>query len=221
MVDAANNGIPVISMSLGGTLQLGGGKLNASNAAASVNAWRRVANYVNNKGTLVVAAAGNSSLDMNGTLFFVPADVPTVMAVSATGTSTAWSGDGHVPAFPFDPVDAAPGSDVLAFYSNYGAQVDVSAPGGDCGPAFPNDCDYRHLIASTYIFPDGASMGWAWFAGTSMATPHVSAVAAEVRALHPTWTPGAVRSWLKDNAEPIGPRQLFGQGLVNADLAVR
>jgi hypothetical protein len=68
----------------------------------------------------------------------------------------------------FPTVDAAPGSDVLAFYSNYGAQVDVSAPGGDCGPLFPNDCDYRHLIVSTYIFPDGQSLGWAWFAGTSV-----------------------------------------------------
>jgi subtilisin family serine protease len=56
--------------------------------------------------------------------------------------------------------------------------------------------------------------------GTSMATPHVAAVAAQVRALHPSWTPGDVRGWLKDHAEAIGPRQQFGAGLVNADLAV-
>jgi subtilisin family serine protease len=55
---------------------------------------------------------------------------------------------------------------------------------------------------------------------TSTAAPHVSAVAAYVRALHPTWTPGDVRSWLKTTAEPLGNRQSFGAGLLNADGAV-
>ena len=219
MIDAASSGYPVISMSLGGTLQYGG--MTSHDAAASVNAWRRVANYVNQRGTLIVAAAGNSALDMNGTLFNIPSDLPTVMAVSATGTSTRFPGDGHNIVFPFTTVDAAPGSDVLAFYSNIGAQVDVSAPGGDLGPDFPYDFDYRHLIPSTFVFPNNGAFGWAWFAGTSMATPHVSAVAAEVRALHPDWSPGRVRSWLKDTAEFIGTRQEFGHGLVNADLTVR
>ena len=60
-----------------------------------------------------------------------------------------------------------------------------------------------------------------FMAGTSMATPHVSAVAAYVRSIHPDWTPGAVRSWLKDTAESIGSRQAFGAGLVDADAATQ
>jgi hypothetical protein len=50
-----------------------------------------------------------------------------------------------------------------------------------------------------------------------MATPHVAAVAAVVKALHPDWTPGAIRAFLKATAEPIGPHQQFGHGLVSAD----
>jgi subtilisin family serine protease len=76
------------------------------------------------------------------------------------------------------------------------------------------------LILNDYISPNGL-LSYAFFAGTSMATPHVSATAAYVRALHPLWTPGAVRSWLKDTATPIGDRQLFGAGLVNADAAAQ
>jgi subtilisin family serine protease len=52
-----------------------------------------------------------------------------------------------------------------------------------------------------------------------MSAPHVSAVAAVVRALHPGWTPGEVRAYLKSTSEPIGSRQLFGHGLINADAA--
>ncbi len=58
-------------------------------------------------------------------------------------------------------------------------------------------------------------------AGTSMATPHVSAVAAYVRAIHPDWTPGQVRAWLQSTAQTIGHRPGFGHGMVNADAAAR
>jgi lantibiotic leader peptide-processing serine protease len=54
-----------------------------------------------------------------------------------------------------------------------------------------------------------------------MATPHVAGVAALVKSLHPDWTPGQLRSHLKDTAQPIGDRRQFGQGLVDADAAVR
>jgi subtilisin family serine protease len=76
------------------------------------------------------------------------------------------------------------------------------------------------LILSTAITA-GGGLTYAFAAGTSMATPHVSAVAAMVRALHPDWNPGQVRAYLKSTAEDIGPRQQFGHGMVDADKAVR
>jgi subtilisin family serine protease len=131
------------------------------------------------------------------------------MSTSATGTSQLVVYGGAVV--------AAPGSDVLAYYSNYGSSVDVAAPGGDCGPD-PTTCVGQYLIANTGISASGAAT-YVLMAGTSMATPHVSAVAAYVRSMHPAWTPGDVRSWLKTTAQPIGSRQSFGAGLVDADAA--
>lgn len=209
IVDATTRGYKTINMSLGGTI-------NRRNQNASWLAWDRVVKYADRMGVTIVAAAGNSSENSNGTLANVPSDLSTVISVSATGTNNlVVSGGG---------LNAAPGSDVLAFYSNIGAAKDLSAPGGDCGPTYPKQCVAEFLILSTYIFesgPGAGQPGYSWMAGTSMASPHVAAVAAVVRALHPDWTPGAVRSWMKDTSDPIGDRQWFGQGLVNANSAAR
>ncbi len=211
IVLAALNRYPVINMSLGSTIDR-----SDSNDNASWLAWDRVTKLATRLGTLIVTSAGNAALSSNGNLAHVPSDLPSVMATSGTGTSSLVVSGGQLV--------AAPGSDVLAFYSNSGGAVDISAPGGDCGPGYPDTCARDYLIISTYIFETGASAGaagYAWMAGTSMASPHVAAVAAVVRALHPGWTPGAVRSFLKETAEDIGSRQWFGHGLVNADLATR
>jgi lantibiotic leader peptide-processing serine protease len=207
IVDAANNHIPVISMSLGSVMQHQG-----KDGAASWKAWNRVLDYANRAGTLVVASAGNDGINVNGTLAHVPGDISTVVNTSASGWSQLVLVGGT---YQF-----APGShDVLAFYSDYGSAVDLTAPGGDCGPD-PNGCFAQYLILNDYVFPDGR-LGYAFFAGTSMATPHVSAVAAMVRALHPELGPGDVRSFLKEHAEPLGDRQAFGHGMCNADLATQ
>lgn len=208
IVDAALKGYDVINMSLGSTIDR-----SDSGDNASWLAWDRVAKIANRLGTLIVTSAGNAEQSSNGRIAHVPSDLPTVMSTSATGTSSLQTVDGQLV--------AAPGSDVLAFYSNYGSAVDVAAPGGDCGPGYPDTCDADYLILSTYIFEDNGAPGYSWMAGTSMASPHVAAVAAVVRALHPDWTPGAVRSFLKETAEAIGPRQAFGHGLVSADFATR
>lgn len=207
IVDAALRGTAAINLSLGGTIDRSNRDDNASWLA-----WDRVTKFANRLGTVIVAAAGNESENSNGTLAHVPSDLPMVISVSATGTSQLVVAGGLL--------QAAPGSDVPAFYTNYGAATDLAAPGGDCGPTYPAGCDSNYLILSTYIFETGASAGaagYAWFAGTSMAAPHVTAVAAVVRAMHPSWDPGTIRSFLKSTADPLGSRQLFGQGMVSAD----
>ena len=201
IIAATQAGYPVISMSLGGHAM----RSNSSDNASWL-AWDRVAKWANRNGTLIVASAGNSAFNLNGALAHFPSDLSTVFSTSATGTSQLQVVNGAVV--------AAPGSDVLASYSNYGSSVDIAAPGGDCG----TPCIGQYLIANAGITETGAA-GYYLMAGTSMATPHVSAVAAYVRSQHPAWTPGDVRSWLKTTAQPIGSRQAFGAGMVDADAA--
>lgn len=206
IIQATQAGYPVISMSLGSHVLR-----NDKGSNASWLAWDRVTKWANRNGALVVASAGNSAYNLNGSLAHVPSDLSSVFSTSATGTSQLQLVAGAY--------SAAPGSDVLAEYSNYGSSVDIAAPGGDCGPN-PAVCNGRHLIANDGISPTGAATYYL-MGGTSMATPHVSAVAAYVRSIHPGWSPGDVRSWLKDSAENIGSRQAFGAGLVDADAAAR
>jgi subtilisin family serine protease len=215
IIDATLRGYRVISLSLGSY-----GVHNDKDYNASWVAWDRVAKWANRNGVLIVASAGNGAVNLNGTLFHIPSDLPTVMNTSATGASQldqvpdAFSATGYV-------YDVAPGADYLASYSNYGAAVDIAAPGGDCPPT--GTCYNQFFIYNDGIV-EGFSTGAAayyWMAGTSMATPHVSAVAAWVFAMHPNWTPGDVRAWLKTTAEVIGSRQQFGHGMVNADAATQ
>ena len=211
IADAAHKGYAVINLSLGSTIDRRDPGDNASWLG-----WDRVAKFANRMGTVIVTAAGNEAENSNGTLAHIPSDLPTVISTSATGSSQLVVAGGLIV--------AAPGSDVLAFYSNFGGATDMSAPGGDCGPG--PGCNGNYFIMSTYIFEDDSTpgvpagtAGYAQYAGTSMASPHVAAVAAIVKALHPDWTPGQIRSYLKETAAPIGPQQLFGHGLVNADEA--
>jgi subtilisin family serine protease len=64
---------------------------------------------------------------------------------------------------------------------------------------------------------------YAFFDGTSMATPHVSAVAALVWAHHPECTAAELRNSLDFSALDLGPAgrdTKFGYGLVQAKAAV-
>jgi subtilisin family serine protease len=211
IIDATLKGYRVISMSLGSY-----GVHNDKDYNASWLAWDRVAKWANRNGVLIVASAGNGAVSLNGTLFHIPSDLPTVMNTSATGAGFLLG----------PPYEVAPGTDYLASYSNFGAAVDIAAPGGDCYPADPDYCTsyLQYWILNAGVlegFHASPTAAYYFMQGTSMATPHVSAVAAWVFAMHPNWTPGDVRAWLKTTAEVIGSRQQFGHGLVNADAATQ
>lgn len=210
VVDAAQKGYQVASLSLGGHYDKSNSADNAEYLARD-----RVMKYADRLGTLVVASAGNANLDLNGTLVHLPSDLPSVVCTSASAVG-GWS------TTPEGLINVAPGQDAFASYSNYGAAVDLSGPGGDNAPG-PYPFHYGYIL-STWISvaKNGKPQpGYVWSAGTSMATPHVSAVAALVRAVNPGWTPGDVRSHLKTTSELVGERQLYGIGLVNADNATR
>ena len=85
-------------------------------------------------------------------------------------------------------VGASTDSDARWAYSNYGTCVDLFAPGED--------------IVSAFVGSGGSPNPYATrtLSGTSMATPHVTGIAAIYLADHPTASPSSVRSYLLQTA---------------------
>ena len=159
----------------------------------------------------IVASAGNGYSNLNGSLATVSADLPNVISVGATS----------IRPLPEYPQEGA--YDVLADYSNWGASITLVAPGGDLTPVPP--WLYYYMNASVLVDPVCAAsancpVGYALFGGTSGASPHVAAVAGLIIDQNPGLNPHQVRAILKQTAENLGDRQLFGHGMVDAFAAV-
>lgn len=208
-------GADVISMSIGAYLPRSGfwtedgTKVGANKVAALVTLLTRVINYVWSNGSFVVGSAGNDSINFTGDagLLHVPSDCGRILSISATGP-LGWG---------FDPtVDL----DTPAFYTNYGSAIDYAAPGGNVDfDIYPGDGWWIDMVFST--FPGG----WGWMCGTSMATPHVSGVAALIiEANEHRLTPSQVESILRQSADDLGKPgrdEWYGRGRVNAAQAVQ
>jgi hypothetical protein len=101
-------------------------------------------------------------------------------------------------------------------YSNFGDRIDILAPGGDLQR--DDNGDGR---------PDGVLStvqgGYAFFNGTSMASPHTAAVAALMVAADPTLTPAEIEAQIKGNAIPRDAThcpKACGAGLLNAEFVM-
>lgn len=140
--------------------------------------------YAYKKGVVIIAAAGNESTD--GASY--PARYPHVIGVSAFGP------DGE-----------------KASYSNFGAGVDISAPGGsETGTILQETIDENG---------QGVFLG---LQGTSMASPHVAGVAALIKASGVT-EPDQILKVLQQSARVIQDDGLnyYGAGQLNAEAAVK
>lgn len=141
--------------------------------------------YAHSKDVVIVAAAGNSN--QNAAAY--PARYPHVIGVSA--------------------LDAA---GLKANYSNFGAGVDISAPGGS---------EAGKVVQNT-ISPDSGEAVFTGYQGTSMAAPHVAGVAALVKSAGIT-EPAEVLSVLKQSVRKVqeDPLNHYGVGQLDAGQAVK
>ncbi|MFC9328533.1 S8 family serine peptidase [Kitasatospora sp. NPDC057015] len=183
--------------------------------AAIIEGVRRAQAYAEGKGSLQVAAAGNANYD----LAHKTTDTASPNDSTAT-TRTITNACIDIPTeLPGVVTVAAMGSgNVKASYSNFGTGViDVAAPGGDGANGV-----YSTLPGGKYGSKNG----------TSMASPHVTGVAALLASANPGATPADLRAKLAaqaaDTACPADSRctgttavnGFFGEGQVDALKAV-
>lgn len=112
-------------------------------------------------------------------------------------------------------VGATDWNDTRASYSNYGAELDLSAPGGD-GESLPNG--YSLILSANY----GADNSYSWNAGTSMAAPQAAGLAALLFATGIT-DADDVLARMKATADDRGPAGFdpeFGHGRINVYRAL-
>ncbi len=104
-----------------------------------------------------------------------------------------------------------------SYFSNFGTSVEVAAPGGDMRSSDANGI-LSTLNAGT-TSPGADS--YAFYQGTSMATPHVVGVVALMLSVKPTLTPDQVTSILQSTARPFPATcSQCGSGIVDALAAV-
>lgn len=234
IVSAANDGVDVISMSFSAFDILGqifyidpvtGEKIALGNNVADFVAYKRAIQYAQDKGVFIVTSAGNEALNVTnkkdvtnflneqysqngykfvGAGFVVPATLPGVVTVSATGPN-----------------------DEVALYSNYGpGYIDVAAPGGDISLYMEylqqgkiDEYFAQNLYINEFCLSTGNAGDYAFEVGTSMAAPKVAAVAALIIDKYGKMEPQKLAQMIHNKAVDTvngKDKKYFGYGYLNA-----
>ncbi len=186
---------------------------NDKEQKAIVQAITKAAIYAEQRGVVLVAAAGNEGIDLNHpVLDEISPDFPLGSAIPRPVNNSCVVLPQEVPGVVV--VTATGAQNLLSWYSSYGNLTDVTAPGGSRfqTPVFDSargrvlapysstapDLALQASIDRLVVDPNGNF--YAWLNGTSMAAPHASGVAALIRAAHPGISRGRVVAMLRNTA---------------------
>jgi len=186
---------------------------NDKEQKAIIEAISAAARYAQQRGVVLVAAAGNEGIDLNHPVTDeISPDFPPDAAITRPVNNSCVVLPTEIPGVVV--VTATGAQNLLAWYSTYGNVTDVTAPGGSRfqTPTFDST---RGRVLSTYsstasdlaleaslgrLVQDANGNYYAWLNGTSMAAPHAAGVAALIRAAHPDMPPAAVVAALRRGA---------------------
>lgn len=181
---AVDNGASIINMSAG--------KYFSPKADLVLEAVK----YAEEKGVLFVASAGNDGSDIESKISYPRKFVmengqmkffSNMIVVGASTWMKEWSKEK-------DPEDLAGHFDLAASFSNYSDKiVDVFAPGVEINSCYPNP-QYKHE------------------SGTSMASPEVAGIAANLKAFFPTLTATQMKDIITNSARTYPGLQVKVKG---------
>jgi len=151
-------------------------------------------NYALDHNVTVVAAAGNNG----SSPILYPAQYPEVISVGAIGPNKE-----------------------RAYYSNFGPNLDIMAPGGDNTVTSHN---YNTILSTAgFMNNDTPTYQYTWSQGTSMATPHIAGLIALLYSQGIN-TPKQVDKLIKDTADDLGisgTDDQYGAGLIDINRALQ
>ncbi|MDL5204444.1 S8 family serine peptidase [Streptomyces sp. ALI-76-A] len=156
---------------------------------ACTSATQSAINAAVGRGTTVVVAAGNENDNVAN---HSPGNCNNVISVAATSRTGA-----------------------KASYSNYGSLVDISAPGGQTSTGTANGI--LSTLNSGTSTPSTES--YAYYQGTSMATPHIAGLVALMKSANSALTPAQIETAVKNNARALPGACSGGCGAGLADAA--
>jgi len=162
------------------------------------NAESQAMNAAYQSGVTLVAAAGNEGNedDFSGDVDY-PARYDVVLAVGATDAN-----------------------ENLAYYSSYGPNLDIVAPGGDTRRDTNGDGNVDGILQNTFY---QGQTGFFLAQGTSFACPHAVGVAALLLSQGVARDPDAIYTILRSTATDLGADgrdNRFGYGLLDARAAL-
>lgn len=189
--------------------------------AAIIEAIQRAADYGTERGVLHIASAGNSDDDLANKTTDDTSPDDSEPIPNRPLTNDCIDIPAELPGVV--TVSAIGAKGLKSSYSNFGkGKIDLTAPGGD-----PGGGQDKGVYSSV---PGG---GYQSLAGTSMASPHVSGVAALLASINPGASPADLRALLLRQADDLpcpsdddrctggsDVNSFYGQGQVDAAEAV-